>query len=369
MKKEIQDISSAAAEPASSGQPVQKKQHRLLWSIVFIIIAAASIWAVTAQNGNFSIAAFFAFVRKCNPIFLIAAILCMLIFILAEGGAILTMCRAFGYRRSLRDGFFYSASDIYFSAITPSATGGQPACAFFMMRDGIPGSTTTVILLLNIVMYSVSILIIGVLCFIFQPSIFLWFSIPARILILVGIVIQVLLCSFFILLLKKEKILHLLCGKILSFLSRIHLIRNLPRKQQKLEKIIADYRTCAQAISGQKQLLLRVFLLNLLQRAGQLSVTVCAFLATTGGTFTDALHILVLQSFVVIGSNCIPIPGAMGVVDYLLLDGFRNIMDSASAVNLELLSRSISFYFCTLLCGAAALIKYILQRTGRRKKQ
>ncbi len=57
----------------------------------------------------------------------------------------------------------YSTSDIYFSAITPSAAGGQPASAFYMVRDGMPVSVATSALLLNIVCYTASLDIIGVL--------------------------------------------------------------------------------------------------------------------------------------------------------------------------------------------------------------
>ena len=54
-------------------------------------------------------------------------------------------------------GVLYSAADIYFSAITPSATGGQPASALLMVGDGIPTAVTTVVLLLNLAMYNLSI--------------------------------------------------------------------------------------------------------------------------------------------------------------------------------------------------------------------
>ncbi|MFR2128888.1 MAG: hypothetical protein ACLS4M_06675 [Eubacterium ventriosum] len=49
------------------------------------------------------------------------------------------LCGTFGYKRPFRKCLVYSSSDIYFSAITPSATGGQPASAYFMMKDKVWG--------------------------------------------------------------------------------------------------------------------------------------------------------------------------------------------------------------------------------------
>ena len=85
----------------------------------------------------------------------------------------------------------------------------------------------------------------------------------------------------------------------------------------------------------------------------------------TGGSIDKAPSIWSLQGFVVLGSNSIPIPGAMGVSDYIMLDGFRSIMSEAEAVNLELLSRSCSFYVCIFLCGISTLVYYRLLKKRR----
>ena len=73
-----------------------------------------------------------------------------------------------GIKPARIDGTVYGGADVYFSAITPSASGGQPASAYFMIRDGIPGYAATVALLINLVMYTLSLLTIGLLCMILK---------------------------------------------------------------------------------------------------------------------------------------------------------------------------------------------------------
>ena len=99
----------------------------------------------------------------------------------------------------------YSSSDIYFSAITPSATGGQPASAYFMMKDKVPGAVTTIILLVNLTLYTVSIIVIGVLCFILRPTMVVHFSIVSKIMIFIGALVQFVLLTTFLLLVYKGK--------------------------------------------------------------------------------------------------------------------------------------------------------------------
>ena len=74
-----------------------------------------------------------------------------------------------------------------------------------------------------------------------------------------------------------------------------------------------------------------------------------------------------VQGFSVLGYNFVPIPGAMGVADLMLLDGFGQMMERQSAMNLELLSRAISFYSCILICGATIVLKYLMQKVRKTK--
>jgi uncharacterized membrane protein YbhN (UPF0104 family) len=94
---------------------------------------------------------------------------------------------------------------------------------------------------------------------------------------------------------------------------------------------------------------------------------VFVYIATTGCSFWQATDVFFIQGYTVLGSSCIPIPGAIGVSDYLMLDGFSTIMSEAQAVNLELLSRSLSFYLCVFICGISVLIRYFtIKKRGKK---
>lgn len=354
--------------PASTnGNDSLKLKKKLLWTLLFVAIAVASVSAVIFGTKGFSAENFLGYISNLSPIWIAVALVCMFGYIFFEGAAIKTICRAFGYKCTNRDGFLYSASDIYFSAITPSATGGQPACAYFMIRDGIPGTLTTALLFLNLAMYALSIVVIGIVCFIFHPDLLFCFSPVSRALIYFGFAAQIGLCAVFLLLLKNEKLLRKICLGTLRFLARIHIVRQVDRRIEKLEKSMIEYRECVELLRGRTWLSVKVFFCNLIQRGLLIAITLFTFLAG-GGALSECIDIYALQSYVVIGTNVIPIPGAMGVTDYFLLDAFDDIMASADAVNLELLSRSIAFYFCIIVCGASVLIKFLLQQKARKKQ-
>ena len=346
--------------------PPAKKSGRskALWSLLFVVIAAMSIWAVTSMTEEFSFAQLLESLGEMNPLYILGAVLSMLGFILFESMALICLLKALGFAAGLKKGFIYSAADIYFSAITPSATGGQPASALFMMKDGISGADATLSLVANLIAYTGAIVVVGFLALIICPGALLLFSTPSRILVIVGFVVQIGLRSLFVMLLKRGELLYKMGAFLIRLLKKLKLIKKTEKKLKRLEKAVDEYSHHAVALSGKGRSIALCFLFNFLQRLSVIFVTLFIFLGS-GGSVSKLGEIFTLQSATVIGAYCIPIPGAMGVTDYLMLDGFGAIMEEEAAVCLELVSRSISFYSCIIICGLAVLIKYF---SSRRKK-
>ena len=346
MSKDIKDTAGDAGELRSG--------KKLRWAAISVVIAALSIWAVASQWKGFSLQALLDYIAQANPFWLAGAVAAMLGFIVFEGFAIRCACHALHYDVTRHGSVAYTAADIYFSAITPSASGGQPACAFLMVRDGIPAIVATAVLLITLMMYSLAILILGLVSAALRPGVLATFSTVSKILIAAGTAMQVVLAGFFLLLIRSEQLLERICRGALRLLGRLHLLRDEQRHQAKLDATMEEYRRCAGLLGGHRQMLAKSLLFNLLQRASTISVSMLVYLAM-GGAPRHALDIFAMQSFVVLGSNCVPIPGAMGVADYLMLDGFNAFLQPEQVIRMELLSRSISFYSCVFLCGVAVL--------------
>ena len=342
-------------------------KKRAIWTIVAVLLAGISIYAVLSQSKTLSLGKLFASLKEAQPGWIILAVLCMFGFIYFEGAALLCIVKAIGYKRSQRSGLVYSAADSYVSAITPSATGGQPASAYTMIRDGIPAGMTTVALIVNLVMYTLAILTIGLFTFLFDARSFFSFrTFPSKILIIIGLAVLTGLVIMFMLLLSRGRAVFKVIGKFLTFLEAHHIIHHLEKKQEKLEKIVTDYQSCVKVMRGKRVTLVKVYLLNLAQRTSQILVSVMVFAAFHGWS-ADAGRVFSAQSMATIGFNCVPLPGAMGVADYLMMDGFRGILNREQAIHLEMISRGISFYGCMILCGLIMLAAFLIDRYRKGK--
>lgn len=363
----------AAAPDNQNGAPPEEHhggfnlKKKLIWMVLFVLIAAMSIWAVVSMNEDFSFAYILKFFREANPYWLIGALLGTLGFILFEGCALWRVGRAFGYKTKFRNGFFYSAADIYFSAITPSATGGQPASAYFMVRDGMSGMFSTVALLSNLVMYTLSGIILGLVCLPFHLDMLADFNPFAILLVVFGLLVQVGLMIFFVLLLTKKNMMHRICDWFLRVMIRFKMVKRAKKWQKKMDKWMNDYEHFSSMMQGKRKELLIMLLFNLLQKISQTMVTVCIFMAA-GGSGNLMFDIFTVQIFVVLGATVVPIPGGMGVSDFILADGLR-AAGAANASSLGLISRAFSFYLSVFICGIAFVVKYcLLHRKGGRNK-
>ncbi len=342
------------------------RHTRLLWLLLFLVLVALTLYTVMSGSDDFSAERMLALLQNASPFWLAAAVLCMLGFVFFEGLSLRHLESFFGHKRSIRRNLIYSSADVYFSAITPSATGGQPASAVLMIRDGIPAAVTTMCLLVNVMLYTVAVLVIGLLCFLLNPGLFLHFSFTSKLLILSGFFVQSMFVAGLLLLVLKEKIILKLAGWGLKLLHKLHLVKNIEQKQESLHRMAEEYRSCIQAFRNGKATVAWVLLLNLLQRLCNVGVTVCVFLAV-GGSLSDAFPVLIVQGYVLLGAQAIPVPGSVGVTDYLFLDGFKHLISDTACV--ELLSRGISFYLCLLLCGGAVLLSSFLRTLKKKRNQ
>ncbi len=344
-----------------------KRKRKVLWAVLALLIAVATIRTVFSVSGDLSPAKLLRALGQASPLWLCASFLCMMGFIVMEGLSLQCILRHLGYHRGFFHGLRYSAADQFFSAITPSATGGQPAAAVVMGRSGVPGGVITVTLLINLILYTTATLTIGLVCLLWMPDLFQQMDGFAKFLILFGLACLLALAFLFIGLLKKGEFLSRLGGKLFLLLHRIHLMRNPDRWNERLAHVAEEYGQCARAMAGKPGVWLAVYLLDLTQRLAQISVSLTLHFALSRGTAYHAAALWVTQALAQIGSSCVPIPGGMGAADYLMLNGFESLFPTEYAFELQLLSRGVSFYLCTMVSGMIVLIGFAAAWLRKRK--
>lgn len=324
-----------------------RKNLRLVF--LFLVMTALSVWAVTTFNKGFSLAVLYRELDRANLYWLAAAIMVMPGTIVFEGLALRQLILGLEAGPCREFGVVYGAADIYFSAITPSSTGGQPASAYFMVSDGIPAAKATVILIINLILYNYSTLLCGILSIPLGKGVFFRIEGPAQVMICVGAGLIASASVFFWLLLWKPGFIRHVCSGLIALGAKLRILRHPERQNAKLVLLMHQYTACTQAAAGKGKLILAAFGLNILQRVCQTLGTVFCYLAL-GGSVRQVFPVWSVQLMACLGAYSVPlIPGGVGISDYLLISGLEIIPRADNAVSLALVSRGISFYCCVLV--------------------
>ncbi len=339
---------------------MKKNVKKQLANILFVVLLLVlTIYILSKNTGelNFSNIKNFFFSAKIE--YLVLAFCCWLLFILFEAISLDVILNKFGYKPRFISSIAYTTADTYYSAITPSATGGQPASAFYMVRDGISGGTTGFSLIFNLIGYTLAILIIGSVAMIFGFDTFLQLSAFVKTLIILGFVSQILLLSFFVLCICKASLVKKFCYGMVNFLSKIRIVRRKDKWLGKIDGVIDKYSSCYEELKKHKKILLPVVVLNVAQRSSQVMISCFVCKAGIDCSFWE---VFILQSLVLLGYNSIPLPGGSIAYEYLYLNIFGLFFSESFIVVAVMITRIIAYYLNMLISGIFTICYHLFYK-------
>lgn len=334
---------------------------------ISIVVILIGIMVLTLSNStdelNFSNIK--DYLIECNYGYLFLAFLCWIGFILFEALSLKIILKSFGSKVKYRSAIAYSTADTYYSGITPSASGGQPASAYYMVKDGVSGGIAGFSLIFNLVGYTTAILIIGTLALLIGYNTFIELDLFVKILIMIGYASQMILLGFFLVCMCQYKWVIMIGHTIINVLHKFRIIRKKEKWLNRLDGIVDKYRSCYKIFLERRRKMIPVVLCNTAQRASQILITVfvckSAFDCNMG-------EIFLLQAFIILGYNSLPLPGGIGAFEYLYMKIFKLYMLESTVVITMMVSRGISFYFSIFASGAYTIVYHILQLRKTKKE-
>ena len=278
------------------------------------------------------------------------------------GISVYVICEAINIGRTLKSlnektTFFrnlkYAMIGFFFSAVTPAASGGQPMQIYYMHKDKISVSNSTITLLINLSSMQVITISFALVSLIFNYKylngvlitffiIGILLNLSALILLLIGIFSK-----------RMTKGLINLALKIMKFFR----VKNIEGKREKLEKELTKYQDNADYIKNNKVLIFRTLLTTLVQFFAYYSVTYWTYKAL-GFSGHNIMEIVSMQSVLYATVSGIPSPGAVGVTEGAFIEIFKAVYPQSIMSSAVLLNRGINFYFLVIVSGVVTVINH-----------
>ena len=290
--------------------------------------------------------------------FVLAGMLCMCVYVLCEAINISRTLKSLNEKSSLIKNIKYALIGFFFSGITPAASGGQPMQIYYMHKDKISVSNSTIALLLNLSSMQVITISFALISLIFNYE---YLNGILIIFFIVGILLNLSALALLIVGIFSKKMTNGLINfaiKVMKFFK----IKNIDSKKEKLEKELLKYQDNADYIKNNKGLILKLIATTFVQFIFYYGVTYCTYRAL-GFSQHNFFEIISMQSVLYATVSGIPSPGAVGVTEGAFIEIFKSVYPKSVMSSAVLLNRGINFYFLIIVSGVVTAVSYF--RSGK----
>ena len=344
--------------------PKQKKKNKISGVLIFnIAVALISIWLIihfiVTENGLIDL------LKQPDSFqlgWIIAGLLVFSCNILIDAFVTRIYLRAeyprFRFLDSLKTAFI----GVFFGAVTPSNTGGQPMQLYYLSQKKVRigyGSAclTQKFIVYQIVTTTFSIFAVIVRFGYFQSA-FTGFWSSAF--IVIGFVVQLAVTAMFLIVCFAEEITKKIIRLVYRIMKALPFVKNPLQKIRSVSREFKMFHNSNRMLMKNKKRLFAVFLLVFVQILCIMSVPYCIYLAFDMPAVAASQHapvgnyfdFLCIQSFVMFTSNLVPLPGASGGAELAFSMYFSAYFVIGSVNKIKpaiLLWRFISYYGAMLL--------------------
>lgn len=341
---------------------VMSKKNLINGAIVILVFVLTIYYVFAGED----LTALGRSIAACNWRWLLPACLLVVFFIWGESHIIRYLLKQFGIRKGGLSCFLLSAVGFFFSAITPSAGGGQPMQIYFMKKMKIPISISTIILMVVTITYKLVLVLIQVGILLFCRQLVAQYLGGVMYIVYLGMALNVVGIGGLLLLVFCPRLVRIIAGLLVRLLQRLHILKAASRIPARVEESLDKYHEASEYLKRNWAVLFKVQAFTFLQRLALFLVTCCVYraLSLSGTPWTD---IVLLQSTISLSVDMLPMPGGMGISEYLFSHIFSQVFGEMLLTGL-VLSRGISYYVQLLISGLGTGFAYVHFRDRKENK-
>ena len=333
-----------------------KSKKKYIFSIIFFILLIILTFYLLFSSNDIS-----AVINslKIIPLTHIGiGILLVLLYLIIEGIYIKVTLNSLDCKFSLWQGFLSACTEFYFSAITPSSTGGQPAQAYYMSKDGVPFTKSTIALLVNTITFKIIIILMGVIVAVFWPSLVFGNGTLFTVLFLIGVIGNFILIILCLMLMYSKSWIKNIAMFAINLGNKLHIIKNKENAIQSFDLHLIEYQESARYVKEHLSIAVKVCILTFIQRLALFSISYIVYDAF-GLSGYSYIQLIILQVGIALAIDSVPLPGGIGIGEAMMLLIYTKIFGEHIAVPAMLLNRGLSYYFCLILSSIFVFIQHI----------
>lgn len=211
---------------------------------------------------------------------------------------------------------------VFFGAVTPSNTGGQPMQLYLMSKMKIGVGFGSACMTQKFIVYQIVMTAVSIFAVIFRFEYFsdAFTGFWSTLFIVLGFTVQLAMTALFLVVSFSRKITNMLMRAVYKIMKKLRFIKNPEHKMERLYAEVDMFHQGNKQLFSNKKTLVSTYLLVFLQVLTILSVPYLVYLSfdmpsiaiANGQTPASLFDMICIQSFVLFTSNLVPLPGASG---------------------------------------------------------
>ncbi len=333
-----------------------KTKKILIQSSVLLLLIAITFYIIL---GDQSISGIFDAVCNADIKYVASAMASMAMYVFLGGYCIKAIFKYMNQTMSAKRYLKYSFIEFFFSALTPSSTGGQPMQVVAMSKDGYRAADSTVALIIIALLYRMTLLLFTGLFFLFDFGFALSYMSHVSLIFKIGLLTNILFALLLVLVLFSQNFVRKAGKAIIRFLCMIKICKKskLEKYYKRVDSYTTQYHSSSIFMMTHKKLMLKSFVILLLQRLSILSVAFFVYQAM-GLSELSFFQIIGIQLILSICVDIMPFPGSVGISETVFMYLYKSVF-GANILPAILLCRGINFYLVFILSAIVVNATYI----------
>ncbi len=340
---------------------MKKKSKLIRNAIVFILLIILTFYIILKDQNTGEM---FQVLGTVKIQYILIAILCMCIYILGESINIRRTLKALNEKTTFFQNIKYALIGFFFSGITPAASGGQPMQIYYMYKDKISVANSTLALLINLSSMQVVTISLALVSVIINHNIM---NTALICFFVIGILLNASALTLLIIAIFYKKLLQKIINSVVKIMKKIK-IRNVEKKQEKIENELSKYQASSDYIKGHKKVILKTICTTYIQFLAFYSVSYWVY-RSFGLNEYNILRIISIQSVLYGTVSGIPSPGAVGVTEGGFIELFKTVFPQTMISGAMILNRGINFYLLIIVSAIITMINAIKCQKIKGNKQ
>lgn len=270
------------------------------------------------------------------------------------------------FRKSLKVGMM----GLYYGALTPFASGGQPMQAVYMKQDGIPYGVSTSILTLKFIVYELSLCLLYIVAMAVKGRYFFVNFHHAFWITTVGFLLNLVAVAFISMVILNRKVAENVVHRFIHFLSKIRIIRKEEKRTAAIDKLIDDFHISSAYIKNN----IVNFIISIVTSVVNMTFlfAIPYFIYRSFGLDQESfILIFTLQAFLFLAVSLVPLPGAAGASEGGFYLFFSSIFTTIPVFMPIIIWRFLTYYLIILVGSFMVISRELLQiyRSHRKIKK